>query len=102
MDKLTSDNERYQLLIETHRKRLILLREQAAKFGIYVPPYILIDIEETEQELERLGSNPDEDLRAEPLQVTQAVLNYYLYVSTSKVNMLYRQIQSYPQHNIDD
>ncbi|HRV94825.1 MAG TPA: hypothetical protein P5526_21880, partial [Anaerolineae bacterium] len=43
-----------QNLIHHHRRRLQKLREQQAHFGSYTPPHILTEIEDIEQEIDRL------------------------------------------------
>ncbi|MBN1220722.1 MAG: SUMF1/EgtB/PvdO family nonheme iron enzyme [Anaerolineae bacterium] len=43
-----------QRLIANHQRRLQKLKEQQAIFGPHTPPYISIEIEDTEAELERL------------------------------------------------
>lgn len=41
-------------LLEIHRKRLFILEEQAAAFGNYSPPYILMEIEEINDKIQRI------------------------------------------------
>ena len=43
-----------QNLIYHQQRRLQKLQEQQAKMGLHTPPYILIEIEDTEQEITRL------------------------------------------------
>jgi tetratricopeptide (TPR) repeat protein len=38
-----------QTLLATHRQRLAVLFQQVARFGLYVPPYMVLDIQETQQ-----------------------------------------------------
>jgi hypothetical protein len=47
------DEQRHNLeaVLQTHRRRLVLLRQQAAAFGLYVPAHIQIDIEDAQKEI---------------------------------------------------
>ncbi|MCB9077748.1 MAG: hypothetical protein H6631_09170 [Anaerolineaceae bacterium] len=65
------DQTDLQKLIHHHRRRLAKLQEQQAQFGLYTPPHILTEIEDIEQELDRLARQqqagpaaPDDDFLA--------------------------------------
>src|SRR5262245_41336122 len=58
--------EDVQKLINNHSRRLQILKEQAAKFGLYTPPHILTEIEDTEAAIEKLRTELKEiEARAE-------------------------------------
>lgn len=53
----TGDEVRHRLgLIETHRRRMRVLEQQAAQFGFQCPPQTLMEIEDLGKEIARLSS----------------------------------------------
>ena len=49
-----SPQDDLQRLVINCQRRLQKLKEQQASFGLYTPPFILVEIEDTEAEIERL------------------------------------------------
>ncbi|HET9224950.1 MAG TPA: hypothetical protein VFO07_20725 [Roseiflexaceae bacterium] len=50
------ERERLEKLIQTHRRRLNVLEQQAAVFGINAPPHVLIEMQDTREQIENLNS----------------------------------------------
>lgn len=44
----------FEQMREIHRKRLMVLEEQAARFGYHVPPHIPIEIEELQEKIQQI------------------------------------------------
>ena len=43
-----------QGLLKEYKKRLHILEVQAAKYGMSVPPYIIVEVEESREQIKRL------------------------------------------------
>lgn len=52
-----SESQHSKRLLETHIKRLKILEEQAAAFGLHCPPHILIEIDTIKEKIKELQSN---------------------------------------------
>lgn len=85
---MDADEMALQRQIEAHKKRLRILQERAAIQGINTPPEILIEIEEIKGEIQEIQTNSKnvgelyDDFN----------LKYYIYVSDTKIEMLYYQL----------
>ena len=60
-----ADIEHMQELLEIYRRRLHILELQAAQYGVHTAPHIILEIEDTRQQIQRLssslqGADPDE------------------------------------------
>ena len=56
-DELREEILHQRELQKEYRKRLRVLEQQAAKFGIYVPPHIQIEVDELKEKLEACERN---------------------------------------------
>lgn len=55
----TDDKDRLRELMDTHEKHLHKLKQQQAVLGINAPPYVLLEIERIEKEIQKLKWRPD-------------------------------------------
>src|SRR5262245_39101173 len=50
-DEIKEEIEHQRILQKEYRKRLRVLEQQAAKFGIYVPPHLEIEIDDIKEKI---------------------------------------------------
>lgn len=66
------DRARLEALLETSRRRLTILETQAARFGLHVPAYIVMEIDDTRAAIRRIerelniGNAADQEVPHEP------------------------------------
>lgn len=85
-----SPQDRTKRLIFKHQRRLQILKEQQATFGIETPPHILIEIEEIETTIQRLQSESHAPFLAPskpPDHVGRAEINHYKRILLSSSNL---------------
>jgi len=64
------DRADLQELLLLHRRRLRVLEQQAAQYGISAPAHVIIEIEDTQAQIERIKAELDAQITSEPPPVT--------------------------------
>ncbi len=80
-----------RILRGLYEKNLMVLEKQVATFGLYTPPYILVQIEEYKHEIEMLDQKLEQTLLLSH-RPDKPPTKYYKYISRAKVEMLFSQI----------